>query len=247
MAALAGWLTRRCSKRGQTRPERLKKLKEINPRFLRVFFSNFSNLSTFLLEVWFTLKVPTDPAMSPRQVSWKLRVVWRQKLAELFMFAARHVANFHLVQSPLHCIVVCFRALKDLLPKIIQRSLLSGGYASDECRKGRTNESRKEGTKEWMSECKEEREKQRLQTAFIVLLRRWWFLLVMVWWWCFCAVLSWWCFFVVVLLGFFCCGDLVFLFSCFWSGVFVLAPPWWCLHCHLALPTLPCGDVFGLG
>ena len=87
MAALAGWLTRRCSKRGQTRPERLKKLKEINPRFLRVFFSNFSNLSTFLLEVWFTLKVPTDPAMSPRQVSWKLRVVWRQKLAELSMFA----------------------------------------------------------------------------------------------------------------------------------------------------------------
>ena len=202
-------------------PERLKKLKEINRRFLRVFFSSFSNLSTFLLEVWCTLKVPTDPAMSPRQVSWKLRVVWRQKLAELFMFAARHVANIHLVQSPLRCIVVCFRALKDLLPKIMLRSLLSGGYASDECRKGRTNESGMEGTKEWMSECKEERTEGKITVAnrfhsvftSVVVSSGDGLMVVFL------------CCFVLVM---FLCGSAIGLFLLWWCGVFVFLFLVWC-------------------
>ena len=47
---------------------------------LRYVYFYMVCFQTYLLldHVWCALKVPTDPAMSPPHVSWKLRVVWRQ-------------------------------------------------------------------------------------------------------------------------------------------------------------------------
>ena len=66
----------------------------------------------------------TDPAMSPRQVSRKLRVASRQKLAELFLLAAQSRWTDPVGSTNNHSsIVVCLLALKELLSQVIHFSV----------------------------------------------------------------------------------------------------------------------------
>ena len=170
--------------RGQTRPERLKKW--IQDLFTFFFSYKKSNLSTnFFWKVWCTLKVPTDAGETRRGKSREnFEWFWRQKLAELSMFAVRHLARdpFGAISSALYWSIVC-----------TQRSVAKDdsnrppfGHASDGCRKGRLSERRN-----WRNWGKGERvgrmkkgacERERLQTAVMTFLRRLCFLLMMGLW-----------------------------------------------------------------